>query len=330
MSTDSSAFSERSFEEEIHGQVFERDITRDRESCFRGGHAPRADTRGGTGLPQLGGHYGTAEPVRTSDFSIEFSCLERIANCIAPRLHFSTQLGTGRCRLTLLRSTIFLGSPFTERLTALLQNNIENTLVQENAGIEQQELNEKNSCKETQGGRADEVGTGCCHLTLLGPTIFLGSTFAEHLTALQNNIEKTLVQAAVTGCCHKDTLVLEGGPYDKKHCKLPARRGGNASQHEIAEMHCDGRSRAEEHCELHNTANHTLCTQVGAQEAIIMESVMLIMERHQSTSTRPAALRHTEEHLSHTSRRRREPAKQKYRERNLEEEKNAEPGKKDK
>ena len=158
MSTDSSAFSERSFEEEIHGQVFERDITRDRESCFRGGHAPRADTRGGTGLPQLGGHYGTAEPVRTSDFSIEFSCLERIANCIAPRLHFSTQLGTGRCRLTLLRSTIFLGSPFTERLTALLQNNIENTLVQENAGIEQQELNEKNSCKETQGGRADEFG----------------------------------------------------------------------------------------------------------------------------------------------------------------------------
>jgi len=44
----------------------------------------------------------------------------------------------------------------------------------------------------------------------------------------------------------------------------------------------DGRSHAEEHCELHNTANHTLCTQVGAQEAIIMESVMLIMEQHQN------------------------------------------------
>ena len=260
-----SALSERSSDAGTHCKVFEKEITRDRESCVRGGHAPRADTRGGTGLPQLSGHYGTAEPVRTGDFSIEFGRLDRVADCIAPRLHFLTQLATG-----------------------------------------------------------------CCHLTLLGPTIFLGSTFAEHLTALQNNIEKTLVQAAVTGCCHKDTLVLEGGPYDKKHCKLPARRGGNASQHEIAEMHRDGRSRAEEHCELHNTANHTLFTQVGAQEAIIMESVMLIMERHQSTSTRPAALRHTEEHLSHTSRRRREPAKQKYRERNLEEEKNAEPGKKDK
>jgi len=40
----------------------------------------------------------------------------------------------------------------------------------------------------------------------------------------------------------------------------------------------DRRFHAKEHCELHNTANHTLFTQVGAQEAIIMESVMLIME----------------------------------------------------
>jgi len=127
-----------------------------------------------------------------------------------------------------------------------------------------------------------------------------------------------------------DTLVLEGRPYPKKHCKLPARRGGNATQHEIAEIHCDGRSHAEEHCELHNTANHTLCTQSGAQEAIIVESVMLIMEQHQSTSTRPAALRHTAEHWSHTTRRRREPAKPKHRQRNLEEAKGAEPGKKDK
>jgi len=39
--------------------------------------------------------------------------------------------------------------------------------------------------------------------------------------------------------CHKDTLVLEGRPYAKKHCKLPARWGGNATQHEIAEMHCN-------------------------------------------------------------------------------------------
>jgi len=92
----------------------------------------------------------------------------------------------------------------------------------------------------------------------------------------------------------------------------------------------DGRSHAEEHCELHNTANHTSCTQVGAQEAIIMESVMLIMEQHQSTSTRPTALRHTAEHQTYTTRRRKEPAKQKHRERNLEEEKGAEPGKKDK
>ena len=95
--------------------------------------------------------------------------------------------------------------------------------------------------------------------------------------------------------CHKNALVLEGRPYTKKHCRLPARRGGKATQHEIVEIHSDGRSHAEEHCELHNTANHTLYTQVGAQEAIIMESVMLIMEQYQST-TRPAAPRHTAEH----------------------------------
>jgi len=81
---------------------------------------------------------------------------------------------------------------------------------------------------------------------------------------------------------------------------------------------------------LHNTANHPLCTQVGTQEAIIKDSVMLIMEQHQSTSTRPAALRHTAEHRTYTTRRRRNPAKQKHRERNLEEEKGAEPGEKDK
>jgi len=92
----------------------------------------------------------------------------------------------------------------------------------------------------------------------------------------------------------------------------------------------DGRSHAEEHCGLHNTANHPLCTQVGTQEAIIKDSVMLIMEQHQSPSTRPAALRHTAEHRTYTTRRRRNPAKQKQRERNLEEEKGAEPGEKDK
>jgi len=81
---------------------------------------------------------------------------------------------------------------------------------------------------------------------------------------------------------------------------------------------------------LQNTENHTLSMQVGMQETIIMESVMLIMEQHQSTSTRPVAPRHTAEHQIHTTRRRREPAKQQHRERNLEEEKGAEPGKKDK
>jgi len=61
--------------------------------------------------------------------------------------------------------------------------------------------------------------------------------------------------------------------------------------------------------------------------------VMLMMEQHQSTSTRPAAQQitlYTAEHRIHTTRRRREPAKQKHREQNLEEEKGAEPGKKDK
>jgi len=82
----------------------------------------------------------------------------------------------------------------------------------------------------------------------------------------------------------------------RRHASKNAEVYGNPLE---GELHCiccqkyglglDGRSHAEEHCELHNTANHTLCTQDGAQEAIIMESVMLIMEQHQSTSTRPAA-----------------------------------------
>ena len=117
MSSGSSAFSERSSEVGTQGQVFEKEITRDRESCVRGGHAPRAETRGGTGLPQLSGRHGTAKLVRTCDFSIEFSRLDRIANCIAPRLHFWKQRATECCRLTLLRSTIFLGPTFAEHLT---------------------------------------------------------------------------------------------------------------------------------------------------------------------------------------------------------------------
>jgi len=39
--------------------------------------------------------------------------------------------------------------------------------------------------------------------------------------------------------CHENMLVLEGRPYTKKHCTLPARWGGNATQHETAEMHCN-------------------------------------------------------------------------------------------
>jgi len=104
--TEEEIIKERSLDAGTHCKVFEKEITRDRESCVREGHAPRADTRGGTGLPQLSGRHGTAEPVLTGDFSIEFGRLDRGADCIAPRLHFLTQLATGCCRLTLLGPTI--------------------------------------------------------------------------------------------------------------------------------------------------------------------------------------------------------------------------------
>ena len=116
------ALSERPSEERRTGAgVVGNDFTQRRGTGIHGDHAPRAETRNGTGLPLLSGRHSTA----AGDCSIELGCLVRIVNHIASGVHFWKPRAGGCGR------PILLGLTVAARLTAL-RNPIGKKPVQEN------------------------------------------------------------------------------------------------------------------------------------------------------------------------------------------------------
>ena len=87
------ALSERPSEERRTGAgVVGNDFTQRRGTGIHGDHAPRAETRNGTGLPLLSGRHSTA----AGDCSIEQGCLVRIVNfTLRPEYIFGSRVPEG-------------------------------------------------------------------------------------------------------------------------------------------------------------------------------------------------------------------------------------------
>ena len=124
---------------------------------------------------------------------------------------------------------------------------------------------------------------GCCHEYGLG---FNGKPHAEEHCELPARREVDAQTALQCSCCHENRRGFNGKPHAKKRCKLPARWGVKATQRNTAEGHRTFPATGVH--ALHDTANLTLSTHVGAQEAIIMKPVMLIMEHRKKRKREPA------------------------------------------